>query len=453
MWLDQLDIAPGDLWDVAVERALIGSPLLLVILSPASVASPNVQDEVSFALSKQRRIIPVLYRDCEIPYRLHRFQYVDLKSDYVRGLGDLLRNLQVKGGLEAEKSLSHTERRVIKGRAGDGGKYWTKAVFIFLGVLIVATLLYWLWQGTRPRWRPQTSGTGETLHSVAFTTLQSGWTVGDKGTILHTEDGGLTWKPQTSGSNRTLLSVTFATSRSGWAVGVEGTILHTEDGGTHWTPQTSGAPTELPTAPVGTVMPATLRSVTFTTPLSGWVVGDSGALLHTEDGGGTWKRYVTNDGVWLYAITFSTTQYGWAIGHGSLRTDDGGYSWKPWDILSSVGGVLDCNAIVFPTPQRGWMICGYILHTDDGGNGWHLQRNGLDETLDRAPSLNSMAFLTPRSGWIVGNAGTILHTEDAGISWKKQTSPTGVNLLSVAFPTPNSGWAVGDHGTILHYED
>ena len=32
----------------------------------------NVLDEVSFALKKQKTVIPVLYQDCEIPLRLHR---------------------------------------------------------------------------------------------------------------------------------------------------------------------------------------------------------------------------------------------------------------------------------------------------------------------------------------------------------------------------------------------
>jgi hypothetical protein len=38
------------------------------------------------------------------------------------------------------------------------------------------------------------------LHRVAFATPQSGWTVGDHGTIMHTEDGGATWKLQSKGT-------------------------------------------------------------------------------------------------------------------------------------------------------------------------------------------------------------------------------------------------------------
>src|SRR5712692_10434021 len=69
IWLDRLDISPGQQWDHAVENALENSSRLLVILSPSSVGSTNVMDEVSVALEDGKTVIPVLYRDCKIPFR------------------------------------------------------------------------------------------------------------------------------------------------------------------------------------------------------------------------------------------------------------------------------------------------------------------------------------------------------------------------------------------------
>ena len=37
-------------------------------------------------------------------------------------------------------------------------------------------------------------------------------------------------------------------------------------------------------------------------------------------------------------------------------------------------------------------------------------------------------FVTPQSGWAVGKAGTILHTEDGGNTWSQQKSGTDANL-------------------------
>jgi hypothetical protein len=95
IWLDQLDIKPGERWDRAVENALGDSPKMLVILSPTSVDSNNVMDEVSFALEEQKEVIPVLHTDCKIPLRLRRMQYIDFRSEYEAGLNELLKTLHV----------------------------------------------------------------------------------------------------------------------------------------------------------------------------------------------------------------------------------------------------------------------------------------------------------------------------------------------------------------------
>lgn len=120
VWIDQLDIEPGTPWDRAVEEALTHSPRMLVVLSPVSVNSDNVRDEVSFALSRQKRVIPVLYRDCEVPFRLARLQHIDFRPDYARALTILVRALGVgqaapshppmaAAATAADSAVSHTE--------------------------------------------------------------------------------------------------------------------------------------------------------------------------------------------------------------------------------------------------------------------------------------------------------------------------------------------------------
>ncbi len=96
VWLDQIELEPGKPWDIEIQRALIACNRMLVVLSPASVNSTNVLDEVSFALKKQKTVIPVLYQGCEIPLRLDRLQYVNL-INYDRGMKILLRSLAEPG--------------------------------------------------------------------------------------------------------------------------------------------------------------------------------------------------------------------------------------------------------------------------------------------------------------------------------------------------------------------
>jgi hypothetical protein len=93
VWLDQLEISPGEPWDRAVQDALTRCSRLLVILSPASVKSEHVMDEVSFALEEGKTVIPVIHRDCTIPFRLRRLQHADFRQDYDRGAQSLLKVL------------------------------------------------------------------------------------------------------------------------------------------------------------------------------------------------------------------------------------------------------------------------------------------------------------------------------------------------------------------------
>jgi hypothetical protein len=104
VWMDRLDIKPGQRWDRAVEDALAKCPQLLMILSPAAVESTNVMDEVSLALEEGKTVLPVIHRECKIPFRLRRLQYVNLTLDYKAGLDRLLETLDVTAPENAQSS-------------------------------------------------------------------------------------------------------------------------------------------------------------------------------------------------------------------------------------------------------------------------------------------------------------------------------------------------------------
>jgi TIR domain/Protein of unknown function (DUF1566) len=93
IWLDKLDIKAGSHWAASIESALTSASRLIVILSPASIGSDNVMDEVSAALESGKTVIPVLMSECTPPFRLKRLQRIDLTGDYQSGLNDLLEAL------------------------------------------------------------------------------------------------------------------------------------------------------------------------------------------------------------------------------------------------------------------------------------------------------------------------------------------------------------------------
>jgi hypothetical protein len=98
LWLDQLDIVGGQLWDTAIDEALHACQGVIAVLSPEAVGSKNVMDEVSYALEEGKIVIPVLLHSCTIPYRLRRVQYIDFTADYNTGFSRLLRALQEPSG-------------------------------------------------------------------------------------------------------------------------------------------------------------------------------------------------------------------------------------------------------------------------------------------------------------------------------------------------------------------
>jgi parallel beta-helix repeat protein len=92
VWIDP-DIRPGYRWDAEIDKALRACEEVILILTPQSVDSENVMDEVSFALDEKKAILPLLFQDCEIPYRVRRWQWIDFRNAYETGLNQLLSRL------------------------------------------------------------------------------------------------------------------------------------------------------------------------------------------------------------------------------------------------------------------------------------------------------------------------------------------------------------------------
>ena len=116
VWIDRLDIKPGERWDQAIEDALAKCRQLILILSPSAVESTNVMDEVSLALEERKTVLPVIYRNCKIPFRLRRLQYVDLTLNYEAGLGRILETLEVAvpGTASAPRVAAPQEARALQ---------------------------------------------------------------------------------------------------------------------------------------------------------------------------------------------------------------------------------------------------------------------------------------------------------------------------------------------------
>ncbi|MCC7446721.1 MAG: toll/interleukin-1 receptor domain-containing protein [Anaerolineae bacterium] len=90
VWMDMQSIPHGANWDIEVQKGLDSSDLMLVLLTPSSVASQNVADEWSYFIEKNKPIVPLMVELCEVPFRLSRRQRVDFTGDYKTGFEQLI---------------------------------------------------------------------------------------------------------------------------------------------------------------------------------------------------------------------------------------------------------------------------------------------------------------------------------------------------------------------------
>lgn len=113
------------------------------------------------------------------------------------------------------------------------------------------------------------------------------------------------------------------------------------------------------------------------------------------------------------------------------------YSQTGW-ILKSTG--TNINSVFFINPSLGWMVgdSGLAYATYDGGVNW----SGLDSKTFY--KLNSVYFKNEFTGWAAGNNGTIIKTIDGGNNWTVLSTGVTWNITSVHFPTIDTGYATGE---------
>ncbi len=238
------------------------------------------------------------------------------------------------------------------------------------------------------------------------------------------------WFPQSSGVSSTLRGVHFTSNNVGTVVGNSGTILRTTNGGTTWTLQTSGTS-------------STLYAVFFTDANTGTAVGASGTIRRTTNGGTTWTSQssgTTNALIW---VGFTDANTGTAVGAiGTIRrTTNGGTTW----FSQTSGTTNDLNGVYFTDANNGTAVGnnGTILRTTNGGTNWASQTSGTSNTL------TEIIFTDANTGTTVGLSGTILRTTNAGATWTSQSSGTSNDLLGLSFPSATKGFTSGASGTIL----
>ena len=346
------------------------------------------------------------------------------------------------------------------------------------------------------------------LRAVAFSDAGDGvvgWAVGDAGLILRSTDRGLTWiqqrgtlalpmtvdqrvtpapAPRQFGPEQSKAAASLVEPRRFGASGGDsplamlmlGQIAVPADG------REEDPAERLQSRP-------SLRAVEAT-PRGAWAVGDGGAVVYSEDAGGSWSavelpgrdqplRAVArvDDQVWVSSLTeifVRMADGSWVVGTSGLDAR------PPWLRIETWGA-------------RGWLLAdGDLFETDTSLPGWRnsggygVKGGSTGTLLDWTPvgggevigidaggrilvsadtratwtaaamppgmRVTRLRFIENRIGWAVGERGAILTTVD-GQNWVAQSSGTSADLAGVRFLSTTEGVVVGGGLTILHTRD
>lgn len=231
-----------------------------------------------------------------------------------------------------------------------------------------------------------------------------------------------------------------------------------------------------------------LNAIHFIDRKHGWVAGNNGVLLSTEDGGATWKRIALPEperrepllDVWLLdsARGYLIGEYDMFDRHPSvewtkktffLRKTELGDDWQPGELISpqpkKIQPVSSKNnekepdttsaiealpepvllRIFFANDQIGWACgeLGTIQKTTNGGANWRLQSSPSRKILYDITGIDDKQL------WIAGAGGLMLRTVDGGQNWNEQPTNITTALRSVHFVDTKRGWAAGHDGIIL----
>lgn len=261
------------------------------------------------------------------------------------------------------------------------------------------------------------------------------------------------WERVDAGTLAWLKAVHFVDADHGWIAGGSGTFLKTTDGGKTWQREK--------------VTRDNIRDVVFTDRENGWLLCEQSIfgpgiesptyILRTQNGGSTWEKVSIEPGRerMLRLVLSPTANVAYAIGETGtmLFTNSLEDTWKRTALATQTmltdGKILNDKEAILVGGR------GTILRTDNGGITW-TEVKAHDNEPPR--KLNAVYFIDDKKGWAVGAEGKILITENGGNTWFPEASGVTTDLLDVIFldnavGDNAAGFAVGDAGTIIQTKD
>jgi photosystem II stability/assembly factor-like uncharacterized protein len=278
--------------------------------------------------------------------------------------------------------------------------------------------------------------------------------VGERGTVLLSDDHGASWRQAPVPLQATLTTVCFINDKTGWAAGHLGVILRSDDAGASWHKQLDGlqaAALMLRAAQASGDDKAIANAqrwveegadkpffdLEFIDAQRGFAVGAYGQMFATVDGGKTWasvaQRLPNPKSLHLYGLRAHGNTLLIAGEQGLLlRSSDGGQSFgalaSPYK--GSFFGLLR-------TAGDAWVaygLRGSAYRSLDAGTQWEKLDTGLPMAVGAGTALADGGFV------LMSQAGDVLRSRDAGLALQRTPARE---------PVPVSGVAIAADGSLV----
>jgi len=235
---------------------------------------------------------------------------------------------------------------------------------------------------------------------IQFVNKDTGWAVGDLGTLIKSTDAGSSWTVSETGMTTPILKVRSYNGQIVVASGFDGLILRSADGGETFTQVTSNVTGDL-------------WGLQMLNDTLGWVCGLNQTLLKTTDAGLSWQQVTTGLNQHYWAVDFINGQFGMIACSGGkiLKTTNGGNNW----IQIQAGDTRALYTIdIFDSLHiiAGGGPFGKNVYSSDGGLTWVQNVDLIYEN-----GVNSLAFISTDIGYAVGENWAIRKTTNRGVNW------------------------------------
>lgn len=225
--------------------------------------------------------------------------------------------------------------------------------------------------------------------------------VGQRGHIVYSNDLGQTWVQAQVPVSSDLVAVDFPSSSKGWAVGHDGAVLHTVDGGLTWKKQFDG-------------LAAARTMADYYAVNQPQGISPEGDEIAVFQGDIQWFIDQGADKPFL-DVWFEDESTGYIIGAFNLlfRTSDGGRSWTPW--FDRIDNPRRYHLYAIRPIGNDLFICG------EQGSVYRLDRKERRFVAPEPPYFGTFFGLVGKPGNVVafGMRGSVYSSQDNGESWNK----------------------------------